>query len=82
MQPATLAHLGGARIANAIVALGWRPADLTWCAGIDVVSLGATKNGALSAEATVSFDDAVSDELVWRAKRAGHVIAACAHVLR
>jgi threonine aldolase len=67
------AHLDGARIANAIAALGCRPADLTWRAGIDVVSLGATKNGALSAEAIVSFDDAVSDELVYRTKRAGHV---------
>jgi threonine aldolase len=67
------AHLDGARLANAIVALGCRPADLTWRAGIDVVSLGATKNGALSAEAIVSFDDAVSDELVYRTKRAGHV---------
>ena len=67
------AHLDGARIANAIVALGCRPADLTWRAGIDVVSLGATKNGALSAEAIVSFDEAVSDELVYRTKRAGHV---------
>lgn len=67
------AHLDGARMANAIVALGCRPADLTWRAGIDVVSLGATKNGALSAEVIVSFDDAVSDELVYRTKRAGHV---------
>lgn len=67
------AHLDGARLANAIVALGCRPADITWRAGIDVVSLGATKNGALSAEAIVSFDDAVSDELVYRTKRAGHV---------
>lgn len=67
------AHLDGARVANAIVALGCRPADMTWRAGIDVVSLGATKNGALSAEAIVSFDDAVSDELVYRTKRAGHV---------
>jgi threonine aldolase len=67
------AHVDGARIANAIVALGCRPADITWRAGVDVVSLGATKNGALSAEAIVSFDDAVSDELVYRTKRAGHV---------
>lgn len=67
------AHLDGARLANAVVALGCRPADLSWRAGIDVVSLGATKNGALSAEAIVSFDDAVSEELVYRTKRAGHV---------
>jgi len=45
MRPATLADL----------ALGCRPADLTWRASIDVASLGATKNGALSAEAIVSF---------------------------
>ncbi len=67
------AHLDGARLANAIVALGCSPADVTWRAGVDVVSLGATKNGALSAEAIVCFDDAVADELVYRTKRAGHV---------
>jgi threonine aldolase len=66
-------HLDGARIANAIVALGCSPAEMTWRAGVDVVSLGATKNGALSAEAIVAFDDAVADELVYRTKRAGHV---------
>jgi threonine aldolase len=67
------AHLDGARLANAIVALGCSPADITWRAGIDVVSMGATKNGALSAEAIVCFDDAAADELVYRTKRAGHV---------
>jgi threonine aldolase len=66
-------HLDGARLANAIVALGCTPAELTWRAGVDVVSMGATKNGALSAEAIVCFDDGVADELVYRTKRAGHV---------
>jgi threonine aldolase len=66
-------HLDGARLANAIVALGCSPADVTWRAGIDVVSLGATKNGALSAEAIVTFDDDAADQLVYRTKRAGHV---------
>lgn len=66
-------HLDGARIANSLVALRCSPADLTWRAGVDVVSLGATKNGALSAEAIVSFDDAAADELVYRTKRSGHV---------
>ena len=51
-------HMDGARIANAIVALGCSPADLTWRAGVDVVSLGATKNGALSTDAIVCFDPA------------------------
>jgi threonine aldolase len=67
------AHLDGARVANALAALGCPPADLTWRAGIDVLSLGATKNGALSAEAIVAFDDRIADELVYRTKRSGHV---------
>ena len=66
-------HLDGARIANAIAATGCSPADMTWRAGVDVVSLGATKNGAMSAEAIVCFDDRAADELVYRTKRAGHV---------
>jgi threonine aldolase len=66
-------HLDGARIANAIVALGCSPADLTWRAGVDVLSLGATKNGALSTDAIVCFDRDPADQLVYRLKRAGHV---------
>jgi threonine aldolase len=67
------AHLDGARIANAIAAVGCTPADITWRAGIDVMSLGATKNGALSTDAIVCFDPAISEQLVYRVKRAGHV---------
>ena len=66
-------HLDGARFANALVALQCSPADITWRAGVDVVSLGATKNGGFSAEAIVVFDDDAADELVYRTKRAGHV---------
>ena len=66
-------HLDGARVANALVALGCTPAELTWQAGVDVLSLGSTKNGGGSAEAIVVFDDRVADELVYRTKRAGHV---------
>lgn len=66
-------HLDGARVANALVALGCSPADMTWRAGVDVLSLGSTKNGGGSAEAIVVFDDAVADELVYRTKRSGHV---------
>ncbi|NUR06021.1 MAG: low specificity L-threonine aldolase [Nocardioidaceae bacterium] len=66
-------HLDGARLANAVAALGCAPADVTWRAGVDVLSLGATKNGALSAEAIVAFDSAIADELVYRTKRSGHV---------
>src|SRR5258706_218837 len=67
------AHLDGARVANALAALGCSPADLTWKAGIDALTLGATKNGALSSDAIVSFDPAISEQLVYRVKRAGHV---------
>jgi threonine aldolase len=66
-------HVDGARIANAVAALGCSPADVTWRAGVDVLSLGATKNGALSAEAIVAFDGRIADELVYRTKRSGHV---------
>ena len=66
-------HVDGARIANAVAALGCAPADVTWRAGVELLSLGATKNGALSAEAIVVFDDALADALVYRTKRAGHV---------
>ncbi|MGB8862236.1 MAG: beta-eliminating lyase-related protein [Ilumatobacteraceae bacterium] len=66
-------HLDGARFANAIVALACAPADLTCAAGVGAFSLGATKNGALSTDAIVCFDPAVSEQLVYRLKRSGHV---------
>lgn len=66
-------HIDGARLANAVARLDCSAADMTWRAGADIVSLGATKNGALSAEAIVVFDDAAADELVYRTKRSGHV---------
>ena len=49
-------HMDGARFANALVALGCTPAEMTWKAGIDVLSLGGTKNGAIMCEAVVFFD--------------------------
>ena len=66
-------HLDGARLANALVALGAAPAALTCAAGVDAFSLGATKNGALSTDAIVCCDPLVADQLVFRLKRAGHV---------
>jgi len=66
-------HLDGARIANALVALGCSPAELTTNAGVDAFSLGATKNGALSTDAIVCSNPAASAELVYRTKRSGHV---------
>lgn len=66
-------HLDGARLANALVSLNCRPADMTWRAGVDVFSLGATKNGVMTADAIVSFDEQVNAQLVYRLKRAGQV---------
>ena len=66
-------HVDGARLANAIVSLGCSPADVTWRAGVDVVTLGATKNGALSTDAIVCFDPALRESLAYRLRRAGHV---------
>jgi len=66
-------HLDGARFANALAALDCAPADLTWRVGVEVLSLGATKNGTMTADAIVTFDAAVADELRYRLKRAGHV---------
>jgi threonine aldolase len=66
-------HMDGARIANAIAALGCSPADLTWRAGVDVLSLGAIKNGAIGTDAIVCFDPSLAQQLAFRLKRAGHV---------
>lgn len=66
-------HMDGARLANAIASLGARPADATWRAGVDILSFGATKNGAMNADAIVVFDREIAEELGFRLRRAGHV---------
>ncbi|WP_299969965.1 beta-eliminating lyase-related protein [uncultured Roseobacter sp.] len=68
-------HLDGARFANALVALGCSPAEMTWKSGVDVVSLGGTKNGCLGVEAVVLFDPANAWEFELRRKRAGHLFS-------
>ncbi|KZD09422.1 threonine aldolase family protein [Oceanibaculum pacificum] len=68
-------HMDGARFANALVALNCSAADLTWKAGVDVLSFGATKNGAMAAEAVVFFDEAAADSFAFRRKRAGHLFS-------
>lgn len=68
-------HMDGARFANALVTLGCGPADATWRAGIDVLSFGATKNGALAAEAVLVFRSGPSDGFRFRRKRAGHLFS-------
>ena len=68
-------HLDGARFANAIVATNASPAEMTWKAGIDVLSFGGTKNGCLGVEAVVLFDPTKAWEFELRRKRAGHLFS-------
>jgi threonine aldolase len=68
-------HMDGARFANAIVHSGAAPADVTWRAGVDLLSFGFVKNGGLSAEALIVFDEKLADELRIRRKRAGHLLS-------
>jgi len=68
-------HMDGARFANALATTGESPADVTWRAGVDVLSFGFTKNGGLNAEAIVLFDTSLADEVAVRRKRAGHLLS-------
>jgi threonine aldolase len=70
-----LVHLDGARFANALVSQGGSPAEMSWKAGVDVMSFGATKNGAMGCEAILLFSEArkLVRDLEARAKRAGHM---------
>ena len=68
-------HLDGARLANALVSLGCTPAEMTWRAGVDVLSFGATKNGAIAAEAVIFFQPELAETFAYRRKRSGHLFA-------
>ncbi len=68
-------HLDGARLANAIAALGCTPAELTWKAGVDVLSFGGTKNGLMGVEAVIIFDPSHAWEFELRRKRAAHLFS-------
>src|ERR1700761_1611347 len=66
-------HVDGARFANALARLGCSPAEATWKQGVDVLSLGASKNGALCAEAVIFFDVGLASEFERRRKQGGHL---------
>jgi threonine aldolase len=68
-------HMDGARFANAVVATGASPADLTWRGGVDVLSFGFVKNGGMNAEALVFFRPELADATVFRRKRAGLLLS-------
>lgn len=67
-----LVHIDGARFGNAVAATGASPAELTWKAGVDLMSFGGTKNGCLAAEAIVVFEPGRFPDLVNLRQRAGH----------
>jgi threonine aldolase len=48
---------------------------MSWKAGVDILSFGATKGGALAAEAIVVFDRARADSMHERRKRGGHLVS-------
>ena len=68
-------HRFGARFANAVAFTGADPADLTWRAGIDVLSFGFVKNGGMNAEALIFFDPAQAEVVPRLRKRAGHLLS-------
>jgi threonine aldolase len=68
-------HMDGARFSNAVAHLGCHPAEITAAAGVDVLTLGATKNGALAAEAIVFFDTSLATDFEFQVKRTGHLVS-------
>jgi threonine aldolase len=68
-------HMDGARFANALAHLEAAPAEMTWKLGVDALSFGATKNGALCAEAVVFFDLADVRDFEYRRKKSGHLLS-------
>ena len=68
-------HMDGARFANALSFVGCSPAELSWKAGVDVLSLGATKNGAMGAEVVIFFDSAAAGNFEFLRKRGGHLFS-------
>jgi threonine aldolase len=68
-------HMDGARFANAVVGLNATPAEITWKSGVDALTFGATKNGAMMLEAVVFFDTKMADDFVYRRMRGGQLVS-------
>jgi threonine aldolase len=68
-------HMDGARFATAIAHTGASPAESSWKSGVDVLSFGATKNGALACEAILCFDESAAQALPHLRKRAGQLLS-------
>jgi threonine aldolase len=74
-QRSLAVHMDGARFANALVRLNATPAEMTWRSGVDVLAFGATKGGALAAEAVIFFDPVAAAFFGERRKRGGHLLS-------
>lgn len=74
-QAGMAVHLDGARLANALAARQVSPAQMTWRAGVDALSFGATKNGCMGVEAVMIFDPSHAEEFEYRRKRGGHLLS-------
>jgi threonine aldolase len=68
-------HMDGARFANAVVALGCSAAEISCKAGVDILSFGASKNGAFAAEAVIIFTPGLAEDFAYRRKRGGHLFS-------
>ena len=68
-------HMDGARFANALIALGTTPAEMSWKRGVDILSFGGTKNGCWCAEAVVLFDLDRAKEFAFIRKRAAQLFS-------
>ncbi len=66
-------HMDGARFANAVASLGCSPQEITWRAGVDVLTFGGTKNGTGGGELVVFFKKELAQEFDYRAKQAGQL---------
>jgi len=66
-------HMDGARFANAVSSLGVAPKEISWQAGVDVLTFGGAKNGMAIGEAVVFFDTALAEEFDYRCKQAGQL---------
>jgi threonine aldolase len=62
-------HVDGARIANAAASLGQTLRQATRDLGVDVLSFGGTKNGALGAEAVIFFDKKLGHDFLYLRKQ-------------
>jgi threonine aldolase len=68
-------HMDGARFASAVAGLGASPAEVTWRAGVDVLSFGGTKNGCLAAEAVIFFEPGDAAGFALARQRAGQTFS-------